>query len=173
MKLLSRPLRCAALAFLAALAPVDSGFAQSNAGCTIQLVGGTGRQVLRCRPGITITTEAGASVTLLDRDRNGTVDAARLRSKAILVDAPRGGFEVLTPQAIAAVRGTRWAVDVACTRTSVFVVEGSVAVTRRDRTHGVTLGAGEGVDVDPGSEPLTVRRWGRARATALLARLGQ
>jgi len=37
----------------------------------------------------------------------------------------------------------------------------------------VVLRPGEGVDVRSGSAPLEVRRWPAARASALLARLGQ
>ena len=85
----------------------------------------------------------------------------------------RAGFQVITPQAIAAVRGTKWAVDVATGKTSVFVVRGRVAVRRPSAGRGVTLGPGEGVDVDTGTGPLTVKRWPPERAAALLARLGQ
>jgi hypothetical protein len=35
------------------------------------------------------------------------------------------------------------------------------------------LGPGEGVDVERGTDPLEVKRWGAARAAALLARLGE
>ena len=78
-----------------------------------------------------------------------------------------------TPQAIAAVRGTKWAVDAAEGKTSVFVVNGRVAVGRRTGSHSVTLGAGEGVDVEATRGPLTVKRWPAARVAALMARLGQ
>jgi len=81
-------------------------------------------------------------------------------------------FQVITPQAIAAVRGTRWAVDAADAKTSVFVVEGRVAVGRRKGSHSVTLGPGEGVDVEAAG-PLTIKRWPAARVQALMARLGR
>jgi len=176
MNLLSGPILCASI-LISLLVLGETAQAQGQAGCILEQVGGTQRKILRCPPGITITSETGARFTLLDRDRNGIVDAATLVSKAIIVDAPQdgaaAGFEVLTPQAIAAVRGTRWAVDVAGTRTSVFVVRGRVHVERLDGHHPVSLGVGQGVDVDPGSGPLTVKRWSRARANALLERLGQ
>jgi hypothetical protein len=38
---------------------------------------------------------------------------------------------------------------------------------------GVVLGPGEGVDVDPGTVPLVIKRWPQPRVDALLARLGQ
>ena len=87
--------------------------------------------------------------------------------------AVEGGFEVITPQAIAAVRGTKWAVDVADGKTSVFVVTGRVAVSREPGSPGVELGPGEGVDVEAGTAPLTVRKWGAPRVAALLARFGE
>jgi ferric-dicitrate binding protein FerR (iron transport regulator) len=105
-----------------------------------------------------------------------------LSSKALLVEVPKkpGGnpFKVLTPQAIAAVRGTKWAVDVAEAKTSVFVANGRVGVTRRAaRGRGVVLGAGEGVDVEATGpltvKTLTVKTWGQPRVDALMARLGQ
>jgi FecR protein len=146
-------------------------------GCVMDRILLTGRQTLRCEPNVTIVAEGGAQYTLLDRDKNGRVDGANLGSKAILIDAPkargRAGFQVITPQAIAAVRGTKWAVDVGEGKTSVFVVRGSVAVRRPSAGRGVTLGPGEGVDVDAGTGPLTVKRWPPERAAALLARLGQ
>jgi hypothetical protein len=168
--------------FLAALlfwpifaASTDMARSQTG-GCSLTQIGGTGRYVVSCRDGLSITAEKGASYQLLDRDRNGNVDAVRLRSKAVLVDVPaqRPGrrFEVITPQAIAAVRGTRWAVDVAPAKTSVFVERGKVGVQKRAAGAGVVLGAGEGVDVEPGKS-LHVKRWGQPRVKALMLRLGQ
>jgi ferric-dicitrate binding protein FerR (iron transport regulator) len=156
---------------------VDTASAQSNdAGCTFEPVAGTSRQILRCREGLTIIVEGGARFTLVDRDRNGSADAVRLRRKALLLDGPASrvrGFAVVTPQAIAAVRGTRWAVDVGQGKTSVFVVKGRVAVQRPASSAGVVLGPGEGVDVEAGTGPLTVKRWPAARVSALMARFGQ
>jgi hypothetical protein len=133
-------------------------------------------QTVRCEGGITIVVENGTRYTLLDRAHRGRVDGVELDGKAALIDVPArsGGirFQVITPQAIAAVRGTRWAVDAAENKTSVFVVNGRVAVGRRSGSHSVTLGAGEGVDVEE-SGPLIVKRWSSARVSALMARLGQ
>jgi len=152
---------------IAAAQPADPGCSSENsAGMT---------QTLHCDGGITIVAENGAHYTL-HRSRQGRVDGVELDGKALLIEVPAksGGntFQVITPQAIAAVRGTKWAVDVNGDKSSVFVVHGQVGVTRRTGSRGVTLRAGEGVDVEP-SAPLTVRRWAPARASALLARLGQ
>jgi ferric-dicitrate binding protein FerR (iron transport regulator) len=102
------------------------------------------------------------------------VDSVELSSKALLLEVPKREteFKVITPQAIAAVRGTRWAVDALEGKTSVFVINGRVAVGRRAGRHIVTLGPGEGVDVEA-TGPLTVKRWPPARVSALMARLGQ
>ncbi len=147
-------------------------------GCLLQTASGPQRQILRCRDGLTIEAEAGASYNLVDRNRDAQPDGVNLQGRAILIDAParsaRPGFQIMTPQAIAAVRGTQWAVDVSGSRTSVFVVTGRVAVRRvSGNIQGVSLGPGEGVDVEAGASPLVVRRWPAARAAALLARLGR
>lgn len=157
---------------------MDTAVAQSSeAGCRFEPVAGTARQILRCQEGLTIIVEDGARFSLVDRDRNGNADAVRLRRKALLLEAPaggvQGGFVVVTPQAIAAVRGTRWTVDVGQGKTSVFVLRGRVAVQRPASNAGVVLAPGEGVDVEAGTGKLTVKRWPAKRVSALMARLGQ
>lgn len=156
---------------------MESTFAQpaTNAGCTSS-ASAAGTQIWRCDNGITIVAENGARFELKDANRDGHIDSVELSSKALLVEVPKkpGGnpFKVLTPQAIAAVRGTRWAVDVADAKTSVFVADGRVGVSRRARGRAVVLGPGEGVDVET-TGPLTVKTWGQPRVDALMARLGQ
>ncbi|TLX09195.1 FecR family protein [Rhizobium sp. MHM7A] len=163
-----------AAALTAGLIPHEAALAQS-AGCAISRDAGA-RRTFSCPGGVKVTAEAGASFGLSDRNGDGSPDSASLRRKAILVDVDgsqhTGGFQVVTPQAIAAVRGTQWAVDVAGGKTSVLVVRGSVAV-RRPVGEPVVLTPGEGVDVISGAEPLLVRRWPAPRVAALLARLGQ
>ena len=158
-----------------ALSAVEIAAAQpAKQGCSSENSPGM-TQTLHCEAGITIVAEDGAKYTL-QSGRNGRVDAVELDGKALLIEVqPKPGgnkFRVVTPQAIAAVRGTKWAVDVAAGKTSVFVVNGRVGVGRLTGGRGVTLGPGEGVDVEAGA-PLTVKRWAPARAAALLARLGQ
>jgi ferric-dicitrate binding protein FerR (iron transport regulator) len=157
------------------LSSIEIATAQpANPGCASENSLGT-TQTLHCEGGITIVAEDGARYTLRN-GRQGRVDAVELGGKALLIEVPpkSGGnrFQVATPQAIAAVRGTKWAVDVAADKTSVFVVHGRVDVGRRTGGRGVTLRPGEGVDVEPNA-PLTVKRWAPARVSALLARLGQ
>lgn len=134
-------------------------------------------QTLRCPGGLTIVAEDGARFTLQGVDKTGSVNSVDLQSKALLVDVPKQPgkrrFQVTTPQAIAAVRGTKWAVDAQATRTSVLVLSGEVAVRRPRGAGQVVLGAGDGVDVEPGTAPLVIKRWPQPRVDALLARLGQ
>jgi hypothetical protein len=144
-------------------------------GCT-STPAALGTQTLRCPTAITIVSESGAKFELRDRNRDGQVDSVELSSKALLIEVPKkpGGnrFDVTTPQAIAAVRGTKWAVDAEGGKTSVFVAEGRVRVARRAGRGNVTLGPGDGVDVEATGE-LIVKRWPPARVSALMARLGQ
>jgi hypothetical protein len=156
---------------------IDAASAQQGTmGCSSQSAQNS-TQALRCRGGVTIVAEDGARFTLQDRDHNGNVDAVNLQSKAVLIDdgkqKGKTRFEVTTPQAIAAVRGTKWAVDAQDTRTSVLVLQGRVAVRRPAGAGQVLLGPGQGVDVEPGTDPLIVKTWPQARVAALLARLGQ
>ena len=165
-----------ACAMFASLLSIEIAAAQtSGSGCST--VSQTpAAQTLRCEGGITIVAENGARYSLKDRNHDGRIDQAELQSKAVLLDVPkqRGDktFEVRTPQAIAAVRGTKWAVDAADDKTSVFVARGRVAVGRSGGGPGVVLGPGDGVDVEAAG-PLIVKRWPPARVAALMARLGQ
>ncbi|TPQ32548.1 hypothetical protein C2U70_21525 [Bradyrhizobium guangdongense] len=170
----------AARAGFFALASLCLTFAEVSAqpatlGCTSS-PSSNATQILRCDNGITIVAESGARFELKDNNRDGHIDSIELSSKALLVEVPKkpGGnrFKVLTPQAIAAVRGTKWAVDASDGKTAVFVADGRVAVSRRAGGKSVTLGVGEGVDVE-GTGALVVKQWGAPRVTALMARLGQ
>ncbi len=166
--------RITCLAIVCIFAGVDAAPAQQAAmGCSSEHPPNAA-QVLRCRGSVTIIAEHGARFTLQDRDKNAEVDSVDLQSKALLVDAPKqrgkNRFEVTTPQAIAAVRGTKWAVDATEGKSSVFVVNGRVSVARRAGANRVVLGPGEGVDVEA-TGALTVKRWPPARVAALLARL--
>ena len=159
---------------LCAIAGADIASAQTaTAGCASQQ-GPNATQTLRCRDGLIVVAEDGAKFTL--QGKGGNVDGADLQNKALLLDAPKqkgnSRFRVMTPQAIAAVRGTNWAVDLQASRTSVLVLNGQVTVRRPSGAGEVVLGAGEGVDVEPGSDTLVVKRWGQPRVDALMARLG-
>ena len=162
---------------LAAAVLATAASAQSRGGCQAEAMQDPPRVVLTCPNGVRIVAEDGTVFELEDRTSAAGPEAARLNGKALLLEAPagavEGGFEVITPQAIAAVRGTKWAVDVADGKTSVFVVTGRVAVSREAGGANTELGPGDGVDVEAGTAPLTVRQWGAARVAALLARFGE
>ena len=162
---------CSTLLLLTA----DAAAQPAKFGCTSAPTA-QGTQTLRCPTAITIVAESGAKFELRDRNRDGQVDSVELSNKALLLEVPkkpgRARFDVTTPQAIAAVRGTKWAVDAESGKTSVFVVDGRVNVARAAGRGSVVLGPGEGVDVETSGE-LVVKRWGAARVAALMARLGQ
>jgi ferric-dicitrate binding protein FerR (iron transport regulator) len=147
------------------------------AGCTVTTYTDPPRDELHCRDGLDVVAERATGYTLVENAKLGRPEAARLQGKALLVNfKPRrrgGGFQILTPYAIASVRGTTWAVDVTPERTSVFVRNGRVEVRRPNARSGVVLGAGEGVDVEAGDAPLQVIHWGAPRVAALLARFGR
>ncbi len=149
--------------------------AQSNAGCRPDPAATGPAITLDCGHGLRITVERSAAYAVVDGDGDGRPEALRLDSGAALVKVDPGagrGFQILTPRAVASVRGTEWAVDAASDMTSVFVVSGRVAVAPRGGGSGVVLQAGEGVDVR-GPGPQRAIRWGAARAAALLARFGR
>ena len=164
------------LAFLLALLGSHQVAAQGT-GCLLQPTGSPPRQVIRCGGGLTIEAAAEADYTLTDHSRDGSPNSVILRSGALLVNTPprRDGrpFQIRTPQAIAAVRGTEWAVDVAGAKTAVFVFSGRVSV-RGPNGPAVGLRSGQGVDVEAGAAaPLQVKSWPAQRVAALVARFGR
>jgi len=148
--------------------------AQELAGCTLEEAGDPPRKIYRCEGGLVIEAEDATQLEALAGGGGPQPAAIEVDGNAVFVDiAPgRGEFQILTPHAIASVRGTTYAVDVTGEATAVFVAEGVVGVARRDGTDDVQLEAGEGVDVTPGA-PLEVKSWGQARVDALLARFGR
>jgi hypothetical protein len=161
-----------ALALVLSWAPVA---AQTR--CAPQTAGDPPRAVVVCPGGITVIPEVGTRYEFIDRNRDGRPEGARLYEKGLFLDLPagraRGGFQILTPHAIASVRGTRWAVDVTSSRTSVFVAEGAVAVALPSRRARAVLQPGDGVDVEAGATEIVVKRWSPERAASLLARFGR
>lgn len=162
----------AVILFLALPAALGSARAQ-GAGCRSTAYTDPPREVLTCADGLSISAEKGGDYRVIER--GGRPAAVELKGKAILIEVPpgrRNGFQILTPHAIASVRGTTWAVDVAGAKTSVFVRSGRVGVTRPGDRAGVVLGPGDGIDVGP-TGPLTVTTWSRERGLHLLARFGR
>ena len=146
--------------------------AQQIPGCTSAVATDPPRTVFRCNGGLIIEAEAFAAFRI-SSSRSGGPPSIELISRGILIELTRPRrFQILTPHAIASVRGTIYAVDVAPAQTSVLVARGRTRVMRRDRSEAVNLGRGQGVDVTQGV-PLVVRRWSLERASALLGRFGR
>jgi hypothetical protein len=131
-------------------------------------------QVLRCGEELTIRPAPGTVYHPVDAGPGHLPASVQLDSGALFIifhpAARPGDFQILTPQAIASVRGTTWAIEAKSGRTSVFVQMGVVGVTRAKAAATVVLREGQGVDVDSRGGPLHVKRWSPARIAALLAR---
>jgi ferric-dicitrate binding protein FerR (iron transport regulator) len=160
----------AALVWLGA--PMQS-FGQP-AGCTMVADGeNPAEKILRCGDGLTIRAAPDTRYRLTGPDTQQP-SGARLDSGALLIEftprARRQNFQILTPHAIASVRGTRWAVEVVRDRSSTLVTSGTVEVMRPRQKSGALLRAGEGADVSPGKGPIVVKTWAQPRVDALLAR---
>src|SRR5262245_58856353 len=94
--------------------------AQQIPGCTSTVTANPPRTVFRCSGGLTIEVEVSAAFNIV-RSSSGTISSVGLGSRGILVDLTRPRrFQILTPHAIASVRGTTFAVDVTSAQTSVF-----------------------------------------------------
>jgi FecR protein len=133
-------------------------------------------KILRCGAALTVRPAPDTLYRPLDAGSNRPPDAVQLDSGALLIEfhpaGKRRDFQILTPHAIAAVRGTRWAVEVKPGQSSVFVLSGAVQVARASTRAAVLLRPGQGVDVTDADGPLQVKRWAPERVRALLARFG-
>jgi hypothetical protein len=156
--------------------PVPVAWAQSDTCALVPDPHIPGDKVLRCGASLTITPAPG-TVYRGAQPGSRPPAAVELDSGSLLIEFHAGSrlrdFQILTPLAIAAVRGTKWAVDVGADRSSTLVLAGSVKVARRYGADAVMLRPGEGVDVTAAPGPLTAKRWAPERVRALLSRLGQ
>ena len=134
-------------------------------------------KILQCGHQLTVHPAHGASYRPVYKSGQQLPAAIRLDRGALLIefhpDSQQIEFQILTPLAIAAVRGTKWAMEVVPKRTSTLVLEGAVAVTSRRLNEYVVLTEGQGVDISEGDTTLTQKRWGEARVRALLSRFGE
>ena len=153
-------------------------FAQSGGCLLIADERNASEKLLRCGNDLTIRAARGTRPGLADKQGPSQPSDAQLDSGALMIEfnptGTRRNFQILTPHAIAAVRGTKWAVEVKSGQTSTLVISGAVEVGHRDdaqRT--VTLRAGEGADISPAVRSIVVKRWPQKRVSALLARFGQ
>jgi FecR protein len=134
-------------------------------------------KILRCGQDLTVSPARGAQYRPLYKKGQQLPAAIQLNDGALLIEFHPGSqqsdFQILTPLAVAAVRGTRWAMDVTAARTSALVLQGTVAVTNRRLNEYVLLTEGQGVDISPGDTSMTQKQWGQARVRALLSRFGE
>lgn len=160
--------------FLIAMAVIlitsTAGQAQQLQGCSLTEGTDPPRQILTCGGGLVIDAE----VKALLQSQSGLAAGFTLKKGAVFIDLPRntGPFQILTPHAIASVRGTVFVVDVGARDTVVFVVEGSVEVTTREGADSVILDKGDGASVSEGY-PIIASHWSETKTNRLLARFGR
>ena len=134
-------------------------------------------KILHCGGALEVRSAHQTDYHPADQAGNAPPNAIQLDSGALMIEfhpsKGRRHFQILTPNAIAAVRGTKWVVEVAPARTSTFVIAGRVAVSRPHGDQTVLLRPGEGADVTPDNGPIVVKRWAAPRVQTLLARFGQ
>src|SRR5271168_2853547 len=183
----SRQQRIAVLAsglLLCLLAGVVPAAAQSGACTLVPDKRNPNDKILRCGTELTITPAPGTVYRPGPAGADGLPTSVQLDNGALLIEfnpKRRHEFQILTPQAIASVRGTKWAMEVKPGQTSTLVLTGEVTVTRKDEAENVAVGPGQGVDiidppggktsrsVTPGKpEPIGVKRWAPNRVKALL-----
>jgi len=148
-----------------------------TAGCVLAADHHGPDKILRCGGQLTIHSAAQTQYRLTGQQGNEPPTGVELDSGAVMIEfvpgEARRNFQILTPHAIAAVRGTRWAVEVTAEKTSTLVISGAVVVKRRQSEQAAILHAGEGADVSPGTAPIEVKRWKKERVRALLARFSR
>ena len=134
-------------------------------------------KTLKCGQELTVRPAHGTSYRPLFTKGQQLPTAIRLDNGALLIEfhpvVEHTEFQILTPLAIAAVRGTQWAMEVNTRRTSTLVLDGAVAVTSRRLNQYVVLTSGQGVDISVGDTSLTQKQWGQSRIRALLSRFGE
>lgn len=148
--------------------------AQVPPNCTSEVATNPTRNVLKCAGSVIIEMDAAAQLGIADSS-DAPPSHITVRKGAVLIDIEPGSDapQIRTAHAIAAVRGTVFAVEVEGDTTSVFVVKGLVNVKRqRGFLNSVDVGPGEGVDVTQGT-PLAVQTWGEPRVRSLLSRFGR
>lgn len=142
------------------------------------IVAGAGKARIELTDGTIVSVGEKSTVRIADVAAAGATPATRVELisgalRLLVVKAtPAARFEVETETAIAAVRGTDWAVEATRDSTGVVVVTGSVDVANRG-TPPATVRLDQpqaGTDVARGRAPTPPARWGPPRLSALLAR---
>jgi hypothetical protein len=115
-------------------------------------------KTLRCGQDLAVQAAPGTRYRPFHKKGQPLPVGVRLEGGALLVEfhpsAGQSDFQILTPLAIAAVRGTKWAMEVSPARTSTLLLDGSVAVTNRRLNEYVVLAPGQGVDISPSDTTL-------------------
>ncbi len=152
---------------------VGQGGAQVPPNCALDSLPDPTRQVLRCAGSLIIEIDAATELGFVDGD-DGLPRTVTIEKGRVLIEVEPGSAapQIRTPHAIAAVRGTIYAVEVGAESTAVFVLRGQVDVRKPDSEGSVVLGPGEGVDVTP-ALPLEVKTWAETRVRSLLAHFGR
>ena len=158
-----------------AVAPIAMA---GGGGCSlVPNEGDPSEKILRCGDSLTVQPAHGTHYRLITKAGRPLPAAILLDDGALLIEfhpsPQQENFQILTPLAVAAVRGTKWAMEVSPARTSTLVLAGAVAVTNRRLNQYVVLREGEGVDITPSDTAIVQKRWGDARVRALLSRFGQ
>ena len=165
-----------AVLFLSTCLPIPPALAQADLCVLIPDKHSPNDRILHCGTAVTVRPAPGTSYHPLDAGSDRPTSAVQLDSGALLIEfhptQKRRNFQILTPQAIAAVRGTRWAMEVKPGQSSTLVLKGAVQVARANGAAAVVLRRGQGVDVTDAAGPLQVKRWAPQRVKALLARFG-
>jgi hypothetical protein len=142
-------------------------------------------RILRCGSELTITSAPGTVYQPAAAGDDGLPASVQLDSGALLIEfnsKRRHELQILTPQAVASVRGTKWAMEVKPGQTSTLVLAGEVTVGRKNDPEKVVVGPGQGVDISglgtPRSmygqpEPIAVKQWAPGRVKELLGRFAQ
>ena len=142
------------------------------------IVANAGKARIELADGTIVSIGEGSRVRIADLARAGTpATRVELISGALRLlvakATPGARFEVETETAIAAVRGTDWAIEATRDKTGVVVLTGAVEVKGRGaaRANAVLLDQPEsGTDVPRNGPPTPPARWGAPRLAALLAR---
>jgi hypothetical protein len=134
-------------------------------------------KILQCGETLKVRAAEGARYQPLYKNGDPLPVGIRLDNGALLIEyhpvTTQEKFQILTPLAIAAVRGTKWAMEVFPDRTSTLVLSGAVAVTNRRLNQYVVLTWGQGIDITAADTSMVQRLWGERRIRALLSRFGE
>ena len=138
-----------------------------------------GEKTLQCNraEGLTVHAAQGTRYRMVYTKGDPVPAAIRLDDGALLIEYQgslwRGNFQILTPLAIAAVRGTKWAIDVTKAHNSMLVLDGVVGVTNRRLNEYVIVTAGGGRRHHADGHVDRPENLGSGRKRALLARFGE